>query len=58
MIIVDGKCLRCGGCVSVCPADALTLTESGMVCSDKCTDCGICIRFCPVSAIRTGKGGK
>ncbi len=58
MIEADGKCLRCGGCVSVCPLDALTLTESGIVCSDKCTDCGICAEFCPLSAIKTEKVGE
>jgi ferredoxin len=51
MINTDGKCLRCGGCVSVCPADALTLAESGITCSEKCTNCSICVRFCPMNAI-------
>jgi len=52
MIKTDGKCLRCGGCVSVCPADALTLKESGIICSEGCTNCGICVKFCPVGAIK------
>ena len=45
------KCLRCGGCVAVCPVDALTLSEHGISCSRKCTSCRICIGFCPVKAI-------
>ena len=57
MIKTDGKCLRCGGCVSVCPADALTLKESGIICSEGCTNCGICVKFCPVGAIKMD-GGK
>lgn len=56
MIRTDEKCLRCGGCVSICPADALTLTERELVCSKKCTNCGICVRFCPVGAIRIERG--
>lgn len=56
MIRTDGRCLRCGGCVSVCPRDALTLTDEGIACSGRCTDCGICIRFCPVMAIRMNRG--
>lgn len=52
MIKVDEKkCLRCGGCVGVCPVSALTLTEHGIKCDQKCTNCGICINFCPVGAL-------
>ncbi|MCK4429245.1 MAG: 4Fe-4S binding protein [Candidatus Aenigmarchaeota archaeon] len=53
------KCLRCGGCVSVCPKDALELTEQGIVRDEKkCTECGVCARFCPVGAIKVEKGKK
>lgn len=53
MIRADiGKCLRCGGCVGVCPATALDLTEHGIACdSNKCTGCRSCVQFCPVGAI-------
>jgi heterodisulfide reductase subunit A-like polyferredoxin len=46
------KCLRCGGCVSVCPRLALDLHEKGVQ-NDKgrCNLCGICARLCPVRAI-------
>ena len=48
----SGKCLRCGGCVGVCPAAALDLTEHGIACdSGKCTSCKTCIHFCPTGAI-------
>lgn len=57
MIRTDGKCLRCGGCISICPADALSMRENGIVCSEKCTDCRICIKFCPVGAIKEAKNG-
>jgi len=47
------KCLRCGGCVAVCPAIALDLTEHGITCDgDKCTSCKNCMQFCPVGAIK------
>jgi len=54
MIEVDkSKCLKCGGCVSVCPVGALTLsTEKGIVCSEKCINCKACINFCPVRALK------
>jgi len=48
----QGKCLRCGGCVGVCPAAALELTEHGIACDGgKCTRCRSCVQFCPVGAI-------
>ena len=46
------KCMRCGGCVSVCPVSALTLSEHGISCSEKCIKCGSCVRFCPVDALK------
>ena len=50
------RCIYCGGCVSVCPKDALTLKEIRMkVDPKKCIDCGICVRFCPVEAIKLRK---
>jgi len=29
------KCLRCGGCVSICPKNALELTEQGIIRDEK-----------------------
>ncbi len=46
------KCLRCGGCVSVCPQMALDLQEHGIECDPKkCVNCSICVEFCPVEAL-------
>lgn len=45
-------CLRCGGCVAVCPTEALNLTENGLVVDEEeCIDCGNCEKVCPVGAI-------
>ncbi len=49
------KCMRCGGCVGVCPVNALELTEFGLKCDKNCTLCGICAKFCPVGAIKVEK---
>lgn len=47
------KCLRCGGCVGVCPKAALGLKESGLLVDvQKCVNCGICASFCPVRALK------
>ena len=52
MVIVDSiRCCYCGGCVSVCPADALTLQETRLVVNENCTDCKNCVFACPVGAL-------
>ncbi|ENO12092.1 4Fe-4S dicluster domain protein [Thermoplasmatales archaeon SCGC AB-539-C06] len=50
---VDGeKCLVCGGCISVCPQDAISMFGGrAFVLVDKCISCAICIQTCPVGAI-------
>ncbi len=52
MVIVDPiRCCYCGGCVSVCPADALTLAETRLLVNENCTDCENCVFACPVGAL-------
>lgn len=50
---VDKKiCLGCGGCISVCPQDAIDwVSYRACVDEKKCISCAICIRTCPVAAI-------
>jgi len=45
------KCLYCGGCVGVCPANAITLYETRIKISDDCIECMTCVKFCPVGAM-------
>jgi len=53
MVTVDqNRCLHCGGCVGLCPADAVTMYELRLEISDACTECSICVRFCPVGALK------
>lgn len=51
------KCMRCTGCVGICPVGALTFDESrGIVIDEeKCIHCGLCEKFCPVGAIKVDK---
>jgi ferredoxin len=50
--INNNKCLRCGGCISVCPTAALELKDNIVHDKELCTLCGICENFCPVGAIK------
>ncbi|HEC95375.1 MAG TPA: ferredoxin [Thermoplasmatales archaeon] len=46
------ECLACGGCISVCPEDAITMVSSkAVVNKNLCVGCGVCIKTCPVGAI-------
>ena len=52
MVTVDyHRCTYCGGCVSICPVDALTLDETRLVVTEDCIDCGDCVIACPVAAL-------
>jgi Fe-S-cluster-containing hydrogenase component 2 len=46
------KCMFCGGCVAVCPKDAIVVYESRTVVDEAlCSDCGNCTSVCPVGAM-------
>ena len=51
-------CIGCGVCVSVCPAEAIALNESGVAEVDetRCLGCGACADACPQGIIRLHEG--
>lgn len=55
MVQVDkGKCIGCGVCVTVCPAEAISLLDSeehATINHDLCIECFTCIEVCPQEAI-------
>jgi ferredoxin len=53
--IDNNKCLRCGGCVSVCPTAALELRDNVIYDEKLCTLCGVCEKACPADAIKVTK---
>lgn len=62
MIITEKeKCTGCSACKSVCPVNAITMTEdtdgflSPIVDDDICIKCGKCIRVCPANKGRKSK---
>jgi digeranylgeranylglycerophospholipid reductase len=52
MVAVDvARCAYCGGCVSLCPVDAIQLAETRLEIAETCIDCGQCVPSCPVGAL-------
>ncbi len=46
------KCIGCGECVRVCPRQALTMTDAGIVTDNsRCDLCGACAAICPTRAM-------
>lgn len=47
------KCIACGSCLEVCPAEAIARGEEDKSVIDlkKCIGCGECVTVCPVEAI-------
>lgn len=46
-------CCYCGGCVGVCPVNAITLDETRIIIdNEKCIDCMACVLICPVMAMK------
>ena len=47
------KCVDCGACTAVCPANALSMNDVAELFFDKdlCLDCKLCVTACPLRAI-------
>lgn len=43
--------MDCGGCVGICPHDALDLLKGRIAVRETCTECDLCVRLCPVDAL-------
>lgn len=51
LTINEGRCNRCGICVTRCPFGALTMEAGRVVANAGCKLCKICIKQCPTGAI-------
>jgi ferredoxin len=49
----EDECIECGGCIEVCPVEAVTM-ENDALSVDKswCIGCGVCVAKCPTGAAR------
>ena len=46
------KCLKCAGCVGICPRMALDMYGLDLkINQEKCVQCGLCVRACPSHAL-------
>jgi len=44
-------CIRCGACASVCPVNAIEVSDVYVRADKSCTNCGLCAKACPVGGI-------
>ena len=49
-ISTDKKCNVCGKCASVCPVNAISVSDHVMTDNHICIHCGACIAVCPMQA--------
>jgi hypothetical protein len=55
--LVPERCIKCGICVRICPANALGFREKVLALNEElCISCGDCIAACPSGAIRVPWG--
>ena len=52
---VDGECISCGVCSTVCPLHNIRMVDGRPVWSGNCTNCMACYHHCPQNVIHFGK---
>ena len=53
--LLEDKCIACGArCQSVCPVDAIQMTDAGepIIDASRCIGCVKCVKVCPVQALQ------
>lgn len=52
---LEDKCIGCGICEKICPANNITLHEGKPQWGSNCEACHACVHWCPKNAINLGK---
>jgi len=55
-VLIRDKCIKCGNCKRICPADAISMCPHPIFDYKKCIKCYCCHEVCPQKAIDL-KGG-
>ena len=57
---ITDKCIGCGQCKGVCPAEAITgaFKEKHLIAQNKCIRCARCFKICKFGAITKGSGSE
>ncbi len=51
--VIEERCLACGGCIAICPTDAIKMSTSVIIINvEECISCGLCIKYCAFGAIK------
>ncbi|MBP2656284.1 MAG: hypothetical protein H6Q73_3853, partial [Firmicutes bacterium] len=53
--IDTAKCIKCGNCERVCPANNIQKDGSKYVFGENCENCFACAHWCPVRALTLGR---
>jgi uncharacterized protein (DUF362 family)/Pyruvate/2-oxoacid:ferredoxin oxidoreductase delta subunit len=54
-VVAGEECVGCGGCLQVCPGDAIKITKRAFIERQACLECYCCIEACPHHAIKVSR---
>ena len=52
ILVNEDKCIACGICAKVCPAQVITIHKLPEFNMDRCIQCFCCVELCPHGALK------